>query len=484
MIDYSIYCQIQDYYHQKKLTISQIAKELKLSRNTVKEWINSKYTPRKKAKRSSKLDAYKSKVVNLLHKHPYSVNQVMQRIKEDGYNGSYTILKEFISTVRPNEHSAYLTLHFEPGECAQIDWGEYKSVRIGSIRRRLSFFVMVLCYSRMLYVEFTLKQTMEHFLSCQKNAFEYFGGVPKKIMHDNLKTAVLECRRDQPAIIHPRYRDFSEHYGFKTKPCNVRSPHEKGRVENAVGYIKKNFLNGLDLNQFSPINPAARIWMETVANVRVHSTVHEQPAQLFKEEKSKLSPLPCRPYDVGVTSSVLANSQFRVVLDTNKYSVPCRYASKRLSMRVYPERILVYSNDQLIADHPRCYDRYKDFEHPDHVRPLLQKKRCVMKSKIMQQFMQISKLAEDYYNQLVRKRFNADHHIQKIVALSEIYGPEKVSLVLEDAYKLNAYSSEYIANILELRERKLPEVGALHLTHKQDLLDLEAQKPDLSVYED
>ena len=158
--------------------------------------------------------------------------------------------------MRPVRAPAFLTLHFAPGECAQVDWGHYGSVPVGNTRRRLSFFVMVLCYSRLMYVEFTVSQTMEHFLGCHVNAFEAFAGrVPAKIMVDNLKSAVLQRSIGQAPVFNPRYADFARHHRFEIAPCNVRAGHEKGRVEAGVGYVKKNFLAGLDIPDFRVRSP-------------------------------------------------------------------------------------------------------------------------------------------------------------------------------------------------------------------------------------
>src|SRR5207244_9758791 len=117
---------------------------------------------------------------------------LLQQLRTVGYTGGYSILKEFVGLVRPVRKPAFLMLEFAAGQCAQVDWGSYGSILAGSTRRRLSFFVMVLCYSRMIYLEFTLSQGMEQFLSCHRHALEFFGGVPQKIMIDNLTTGVLE----------------------------------------------------------------------------------------------------------------------------------------------------------------------------------------------------------------------------------------------------------------------------------------------------
>ncbi|MGR8932611.1 MAG: IS21 family transposase [Gammaproteobacteria bacterium] len=209
MIAYETFCKIHDYHQRRGLTVTQIARELNLDPKTVGKWVQAKnYRPRAASPRTSKLDPFKSRVVRLLESHPYSATQVFQRLREEGYGGGFSILKDYVRKVRPVRKPAFLTLSFEAGECAQVDWGEYGSVNVGNTRRRLSFFVMVLCYSRLMYLEFTVSQTLEHFLNCHQNAFQYFGGVVKKVMLDNLKTAVLRRLIGETPVFNPRYRQI------------------------------------------------------------------------------------------------------------------------------------------------------------------------------------------------------------------------------------------------------------------------------------
>ncbi len=484
MIDYETYCRIIQLHQRDQLKPPQIARTLSVDIRTVLHWIEQgAYRPRQTPRRASKLDAYKPQIVRLLQTYSYTGVQILQRLREDGYDGGKSILNDYIAMVRPRPAKAYLTLSFAPGECAQVDWGEYGTVKVGATRRRLSFFVMVLCYSRMMYVEFTVSQGMEHFLSCHQNAFHFFGAVPRDIMVDNLKSAVIRRLIGQAPVFNARYLDFAHHFGFKIKACGVGKGNEKGRVENAVGYVKKNFLGGLEIPDFSAVNPAAREWRDTTANVRVHGATRKKPVELFKTETSAMQPLPEMPYEVAVTRSARADNRFRVVLDTNRYSVPAEYASQRLSLKAYPERICIYHNTELIAQHPRSYDRNQDFENPDHPKALLAQRHAAREQRLLMHFLKLSPQAEAYYQQLVQRRMNPRHHIRQIVALSEIYDAEKIARAIEDAFAFQAFSCEYIANILEQRERLLPEPGALHLTRRQDLLDLDLPEPDLLIYE-
>ena len=482
MIDYDTYCKIH-HLKQQRLKPSQIAREMGLDLRTVEKWIDEPhFRPRQSVLRASKLDPFKPLIQRWLETHAYSAQQIFQRLREEGFEGGYSIVRVYVRKVRPRRVPAFLTLAFAPGQCAQVDWGEYGSVAVGSTRRKLSFFVMVLCYSRMMYVEFTLSQKMEQFLGCHQNAFAFFGGVPEKIMVDNLKSAVLKRLMGQDPVLNPRYRDFAAHYGFTIKPCAVGKGNEKGRVESGVGYVKKNFLNGLEISDFKVLGPGAKLWLDTVANVRLHSETHEQPFKRFNKEKPLLRPLPAMPYDIGNIYQVRASNRFRIHFESNRYSVPAEYASTRLTLKAYPQRLCIYHHDKLIARHPRSYDRHQDFEDPDHPKALLAQRKNAREQKLLARFFSLSCQAEAYYQGLA-KRFNPQHHVRKIVALSEIYDAEMMARAIEDALHYQAFSCEYITNLLESRTRLLPQVGALHLTRRQDLLDLDLPDPDCSVYE-
>jgi len=484
MINYSVFCQLRQLADQKHLNVAQIAEELNLDPRTVALWVaRPRYQPRQSPQRTSKLDPFKGQIVALLERHPYTAQQVLQQLKTQGYAGGYSILKEFVRRVRPVRKPAFLMLEFAAGECAQVDWGSYGSITVGSTRRRLSFFVMVLCYSRMIYVEFTLSEGMEQFLSCHRHALEFFGGCPQKIMIDNLKVGVLEHPPGMEPRFHPRYLDFAAHHAFIPVACQVKKANEKGRVESGVGYVKKNFLNGLELPPFPALNPAARQWRDTVANVRLHGEIHCKPLERFAQEKPLLRPLPALPYDCAVLRPTCANGCCRVVLDTNRYTVPYLYASQKLTLKIYPDQLLLYHQEKLIATHLRSYDRHQDIRNPDHIQELLVHRHRAREQTCLQAFLSLGPQADLYVRKLQEKRLNAPHHIQKIVALGQLYSPDKVARALEDALSFEAYGWEYIANILEQRERQPIVPSPLHLTRRQDLLELDLPPADLNLYE-
>jgi transposase len=486
VIPYELYCQIRLLHQERGLTFAQIARELHLDAETVAKWARRPtYGARRPVPRASKLDPYKALLQGWLGRHPYTATQLFQRLRaETAYAGGYSILTDYVRTVRPAHAPAFLTLAFAPGECAQVDWGCAGAMAIGSTRRRLSFFVLVLCYSRLCYTEFSLGEATEHFLAAHQHALEFLGGVPARILLDNPKTAVLKHPRGERPLFHPRYLDFAAHYGFEPRACNVRQPHEKGRVESGVAYVKKNFLAGLDLPPgLEALNAAVRQWLDQIANVRLHGETHQRPLERFALEKPHLKPLPPLPADTGVIRPVRASRRFRVTHDTNHYSVPSRYASQRLVLKTFADRLCLYQGEQLIATHPRSYDRHRDFEDPDHPKELLEQRRAAREAQSLRGFYALGGCAEAYYRHLQEHRFNPRQHVAKIMALSQVYGPDQVARALEDAFSFQAFSSDYIANLLEQRARLRPPPSPLHLTRRQDLLEVELTPADLSIYE-
>ena len=484
MIDYHTWNRIHHLNDVSGLNAAQIARELGLHAETVRKWLGrDRYEGRITPPRPTKLDQFKAPIALMLSEHPYSARQIFQMIAAKGYAGGYTQVKRYVRLVRPRNAPAYLDLAFAPGECLQWDWAECGTLPVGQSTRRLYAFVMVLCYSRMMYVQFTLRRTTEHFLSCHRHGFEAFGGVPTAVMCDNDKVAIVRHDRGCPPVLNARYEDFIKHYDVKdVRACTPRQAHEKGIVENAVRYLRGNFLAGRSLTSPAEANAAVGQWLQNVANVRQHARTRQRPVDMFEEERAQLKPLPLYPYDCGVNQNVKATSKFRVHCDGNRYSVPAAYASRALLLRRYPDKIPVHCQDQLIAEHSRSYDRGQDVVCPEHAKPLLDRRRRARRQQVLEAFLKLTPAAEQYYRELQVRDLHALGHLRRIMALAELHDPQKVVRAIEDALEFKAFGADYIASILAQRERLLPPPGPLHLPRNQDLLDLDVAAPDLDVY--
>lgn len=482
MIDYPTFCRLRQLHDQDRLSIAQIAAELNLHPQTVSQWIGRpSYEQRRAPKsRSSKLDPFKGSISRLLGRYNYTASQILSLVREEGYQGGGSILREYVAHVRPRTRQAFLRLQFAAGQAAQIDWGSAGYLPVGNTRCRLSFFVIVLCFSRRMYVEFTLREAQEHFLTAHRNAFTFFGGVPAELIVDNCKVAVLQHRRGEEPQYNPRYLDFARHHGCRLRACNPLSPQEKGRVERAVGYVKHNFLAGRPLGSLDAINAAVRLWMGTVANARQHGETGKAPDVLFAEER--LQPLNPNPYDAGTLHTLSSDRICRVRFDANTYSVPAQYARQSLTLKAYPERLLILQGERLVAEHVRSYERRQDFELPGHMEPLLHQRLRAHQQRQLIRFLGFGSAAQAYYEGLRQRRPDALLQIQRIVALSELHGEDLIARLLQDLLELQAFSADYVANLLTQRLRPRQEPSALHLTRASDLLDLELPPPDLSIY--
>ena len=484
MINYKDYSEIHFCFHKLEMNKSQIAQSLNLSPTTVSFWLaKDKFTKSAKRKTTSKLDVFKPRILQLLAQCPdYSGKQILHLITAEGFDGGKSIVNDYLKSIRPKARKAYLSLHFPPGDSAQVDWGVAGYINIDGVRRKVSYFVMVLCYSRMIYVEFTLGEAQEFWLTCHENAFKYFGGVPKKVMVDNCKTAVISHCSGEDVVFNSHYQDFSNHYGFYIVACNVRQPQEKGRVENAVGYVRKNFLVGRRLEPFELLNIEVIDWLK-MANERIHGTTNKQPISLLSEEKlqgfgKRHAYICCRKIPVKI------NKLFRVRFAGNTYSVPSEYAFEDAIINVFCDRISIHSKGREIAVHNRYFGSKKDIEDPMHSKNLIQTRKRASEQKILNWLQRLSPKAHIFYKELQAHSLDTTGQLNKISALQTTYTEQEIAMALEDCIKLSAFSVDYMRNILHSKRQQLPEAGPLHVSHNADQLNLRISAPNLSLYEE
>ena len=462
-----------------KLTTSQIAKKVNLDKKTVAKWLETEgYVSQTRSKKDKLLDDYQEEIRSLLGRCDYSAVQIFQIIKENGYKGSLSLVREFVRTIRVSPKKAYATLDFLKGDVAQVDFGYCGYIYVGNAKRRLYVFSIVLCYSRKKYIEFIMKQNQEHFLQAHQNAFEYFGGVPQKIMVDNCKVAVLENPKYGNYTLNPVYAEFAKYYDFSISPCGVRKPYEKGRVEKSIDYIKRNFLRGKEITTLEKINIDAKHWLETIANVRIHATTKRKPDEMFAEEKDSLSNLPINPYDCGILKNVKSNSQYRVHFEGNKYSVPAIYATSHLAVKIHPKKLLFYYEDSLIAKHERCYDSNKDVVDDEHNKEFMNEKLKAREQKELVDFMNIGDAAESFYKELKNRCRPIKKEIKRILALKDMYSNDEICSVISDCLEFKAITAGAVENILRAKKLVVKDPHPLHITKNSDCLEIEIDKPN------
>jgi hypothetical protein len=343
---------------------------------------------------------------------------------------------------------------------------------------------MVLSHSRMLYLEFTVSECMEEFLRGHENAFCFFGGHTPEIVYDNLKSVVLQ-RAEKEIRFNPRFMEFAGFHTFKPVLCRKRAPHEKGRVESGVGYIKKSFLMGRDFDHFDKVNPAAFNWRDAVANVRIHGTTRKRPIDLFEEERKLLVPLPDRSYDTAVVKPVKATVTFRVKFESNTYSVPHRYAGKELTLKATAGEVRIFDKTDLVATHARSFDKYLDIENPEHTEALIRSRQRARREQLVADFLAIGPPAEAYLDGLVHGQLNLYHHLGRLLILDDNFGRHELLGALCTALYHQAFGAHYIENILhqERQRKEMPPPKPIMLADDPQILEARIPEPDLNLYD-
>jgi transposase len=303
----------------------------------------------------------------------YNASRSFQELKAQGYAGGYEMVKLAVRPLRAErDRLAEATVRFEtaPGRQAQVDWGSTWAY-IGGQRVRVQLFVMVLGYSRRLYVECTRDQTLGSLLTCHQHAFDWCGGLTEEILYDNPKTVVLKRDWDGRVIEwHPQFWDFAHYYGFTPRLCRPYRAQTKGKVESGIKYVKRSFVMGRQFPVWDALNPMAQEWVLTVADQRLHGTIFRKPMEAFLEER--LRPHHGRPpYRLYTVLCRKVATDGLVTVETNRYSVPPAYVGRTVEVHWSPGGAIQISHQgTLIATHPRAHGQHQLGLDPVHYQAL------------------------------------------------------------------------------------------------------------------
>ncbi len=321
----------------------------------------------------STLEPYRD-LVTRLHTEGVEGAAIWQRVRERGYDGSVSAVYRFVHHLSPPRIDATVRVEREPGEEAQVDFGfagRMADPHTGELRRTWVF-VMTLSWSRYQYAEFVFDQTIATWLRLHRNALEHFGGVPRRLVIDNLKAGITQASWWDDALVQATYRECAEHYGFLIAPCRPRTPAHKGKVEQGgVHYVKRNFLGGRIPTTLTQANADVLAWCRTTAGQRRHGTTKVQPLWRFETtERAALQPLPATPYDLATWKEVRVQRDCYVVFDGSFYSAPFRAIGQRVRVRGGGREVKLYGPDYaLLATHPRADQPGERHTHHDHLPP-------------------------------------------------------------------------------------------------------------------
>lgn len=292
-------------------------------------------------------------------------------VDQFGFTGSYSSVRRRVRKLRSAAPRTTCMLVFAPGEAAQVDFGKgpvITDARSGKVIQSW-IFVMTLCYSRHMYAEIVSDQRIETWLGCHRRAFSFFGGVVKKIILDNLKSAITEACYTDP-LVQRSYGELAEGYGFVISPCPVRDPKKKGRVESGVKYVKNNFVPLRTFRSLTDSNQQLTRWIMEHAAERIHGTTYRKPLEMFSEtEKAFLQPLPDVPVDIGIWTKVKVQSNCHVQFEKAYYSVPFDLVQQQVMLKATDSLVKIYRDFQLVATHPRLKEAGAQSTIDDHLPP-------------------------------------------------------------------------------------------------------------------
>jgi transposase len=352
------------------LSITDIAEITGFDRKTVRKWLVQPGPPRygPRAPRPSQLDPYKPYIDQRLSAGVWNAVVLLRELRDRGYPGGYSILKDYL---RPKRQAAgdVAVRRFEtpPGHQAQVDWGHLGTVEDAERRQPVWGFVCTLGHSRAMYADVATDQRLETFLRLHAVAFEALGGVPEEILYDRIKTVVLGTDERGEVRWPPIFLDFAHSWGFRPQLCRPYRAQSKGKVESGIRYIRSSFLPGREASSVEDLRSQLRVWVATVANVRVHGTTHLVVQDAWQAERAHLQPLAGRlpyPYVPEVRRRVGRDAY--VAYGANRYSVPWAAAGREVWIRELAGQVEISCEHERIAAHAVCPGRHQVLTHPPH----------------------------------------------------------------------------------------------------------------------
>jgi transposase len=484
----ALWAEIRRLAEIDKLSGRAIAQRLHCSRHTVAAALKLQQPPTQSAApRASLLDPYLAQIQDLLARYPdLSAVRIREEIARAGYTGSASVLRRYLRKIRPARGRVYQEVHYQPAQALQVDWGACGSVQVGSTRRKLSVFVAVLCYSRLLYIEFTLSQRKAEFYRSLVNALTFFGGSPRSLIFDNLKAAVLNGS-GRSACFHPELLALCGYFCLQPIACARRDPESKGVVEGAVRYVKHNALAGRadQLTRFEDYLVLATSWRDQVANIRIHETTRERPIDRFEKERALLRPLPAIPFDTDEVVPAIVNPHARIAFDGNRYSAPPQFVRQPLTIRATQDELRLLHEGQVVAQHVRSYERGQLFVLPEHQLAAFRLRQHPQQQTLAQEFDAWGPEARAFHLELNRRPVKSSVHLRRLLGLAKLYGRTEVLAAIRQALALATYDAAYVENLLLAQRRRcqLP-TPTLPTPQRRELIDdIEPDHADPALYE-
>lgn len=473
--------EVMRLYYLEKLSIRAVSKHLGIARKTVRKCLDLEKSQKRRAERHSLLTPYKSDVERWLRETPELLApQILERLREKGYEGGITILRDLVRKLRPSAPvSPYLVVQHEPGATMQVDWADF-GFALAGVPRRVSCFVAMLPFSRMVYAEFTLSQRIGSLLRCMENALDYFGGVTTADVFDNMKTVVLERLTGRPPKFNPRFLQYANaRGGFAVIACTPRHPEGKGSVERGISFIRQRFWPGRRFESLDALNDQVGKWLLDWANARHVESTGKVPWLVFEHiEQQKLRPVSHQPFDTDDIDHDTVNPSCRVRFDRNTYSVPWYFVSQHVLLRADTDKLRVFLGPRCIAEHTRCWGIRQDIELESH-RTQLEQSRQRKPDEIAG--ARFGDTGARYFKILSASTRSLKREGVRLICLAELFGAKQTEGAMEQIMQSGHVGADYVEHVL----RKQQPVRTRHVIRLGDkaLDSIDLSEPDLSLYD-
>jgi transposase len=428
--------RIERLYTVERWRVGTIARQLNLHRDTVRRVLRGRLAIAPGVPlRQSLIDAYRPFILQTLEKYPtLAASRLYDMVRERGYAGQASHFRRLVSTMRPRPPAeAYLRLRTLPAEQMQCDWAHFGHLRIGRASRPLMGFVMVLSYSRRVFLRFTLNAQMDSFLLGHVQAFIAFGGTSRIILYDNLKSVVLE-RIGEAIRFNPEFLAFARHFHFEPMPVGVARGNEKGRVERHIDFIRKSFFAGREFTDVADLNDQATAWCEGRAMDRPWPQDDSLSVrQAYAVERPRLLGLPETDYPLGQRLDMTVAKTPYVRFDWNDYSVPHTHVRRVVSVLADERRVRIFDGITELANHARSYDRHETIEEPAHVQALVEHKYRARAHRGLSALAQVAPASTELLQLAAQRGYNLGSVTAALLRLLDQYGAQPLQLAVLDA---------------------------------------------------
>ncbi len=487
MIEPEIEAEILRLHCVEKWPVGTIALQLRVHHSVVRRVIEQDGERPRRKKRARLIDPFVPFIVETLGKYPrLTATRLYDMVAERGYrgkpSGQFRALVSQLRLVR--HHEAYLKLRALPAEEAQVDWGHFGRLQIGQASRPLMAFVMVLSYSRAIFLHFFLSQNLSNFLHGHQMAFNFFDGVTKRCLYDNLRSVVLE-RKSRAVRFNPQFLHFVGHFRFESRPVAPARANEKGRVERAIRFVRDRFFVARRFKDLADLNRQARHWCETISLERKWpEDSRRSVGEVFQEEKELLSPLPQNPYPADERVEICVGKTPYVRFDLNDYSIPHTLVRKTLVVFASLDHVRILDGEKVVTEHRRSYDRGQQIEDPRHIEALVAQKARLGANRQNDVLIRAVPATAALLRLTAERGLSLGHATRELFELLRTHGTAQLQAAIEEAIGNEAPHTQAVRHILERNRKNAGKPPALPLDLPPDprVRDLIVKPHKLSDY--